>query len=334
MKLDAKRLFALAAILGLCAVALWQGLRAPAPLAPAARLAHYDTPLPKPGRDLGIYYLGHSLIGADIPAFVAQLAQAAGDPGAHYNSQLGWGASLRTHWEPDEPIAGHAQMNQPPAYRPAKAALQSGDYDALVLTEMVDLKDAIRWHDSGRYTALWAQLARTHAPEIRIYKYETWHQFTDTTDWVDRIAQDAEALWEGTILAQAKAYSGVGTIHVIPAGRAMAAFAQQITAHGGLPGMPDTSALFSRTPDGSRDDIHPSDVAAYLIALVHYATLYQTDPRGLPHALLRADGTPAQPPSPQVASLMQQVAWDVVRRVRSTGVPQALDSAPQTKEES
>lgn len=322
MRLDLKRLIGLTVIVGACAVAAWQFMRAPTPLDQAERLAHYDTPLTPLARDVSVYYLGHSLIGPDIPAFVTQLAQAAGDTGASYNSQLGWGTSLRTHWEPDEAIPGFDAMNQPPAHRPAKPALESGTYDALVLTEMIDLEDAIRWHDSGRYTALWAQLARKHAPNIRIYKYETWHQHANAADWLKRIDRDAEALWEGTILAQAKAYPGVGTIHVIPAGRAMAAFAREIEARGGLPGMASTDTLFTLTDAGTRDDIHPSDKAAYLIALVHYATLYHADPRGLPYALLRADGTQAEAPAPEVAALMQHIAWDVVRRVRSTGVAQ------------
>lgn len=327
MRFDLKKLLAVAVVLATAlGVAGW-ALRAPAPLDRAELLSHYDMPLSAPDTGLGVYYLGHSLIGPDIPAFVTQLARGAGHEGAFYNSQLGWGASLRTHWEPDEAIAGYDAMNRPPAYRPAKPALESGEYDALVLTEMIDLQDAIRWHDSGRYTALWAQLARKHAPQIRIYKYETWHNHHDAGDWLDRIDRDAEALWEGTILAQAKAYPGVGTIHVIPAGRAMAAFARELRARGGLPGMPTTDTLFALTEDGTRDTIHPSDKAAYLIALVHYATLYHADPRGLPHQLLRADGTPAEVPAPEVAALMQQIAWDVVRATRSSGVAQAAEAS-------
>lgn len=322
MQSKLKKLLALAMVLAAALGATVWGLRAPAPLDRAERLAFYDTPLPAPSGGLGTYFLGHSLIGPDIPAFVTQLAQAAGHADAFYNSQLGWGASLRTHWEPDQTIPGYTEMNQPPAYRPAKPALESGDYDVLVLTEMIDLEDAIRWHDSGRYTALWAQLARKHAPQIRIYKYETWHNYVNAVDWIERIERDAEDLWEGTILAQAKAYDGVDTIHVIPAGRALAAFARELRAEGGLPGMPDTNALFALATDGTRDTIHPSDKAAYLIALVHYATLYHADPRGLPYALLRADGTAADAPAPEVAALMQQIAWDVVRSTRSTGVAQ------------
>ena len=106
----------------------------------------------------------------------------------------------------------------------------------------------------------------------------------------------------------------------------MAAFARRLRAQDGLPGLPDTDALFALRADGTRDTIHPGDQAAYLIALVHYATLYQADPRGLPHRLHRADGSPADAPAPRVAALMQQIAWDVVRRVRSTGV------APKTGE--
>ena len=128
MRFDLKRLFLLAAVTCVIGAALWQAARAPAPLDRSTRLAHYDTPLPTPDGGFGTFYLGHSLIGADIPAFVAQLAQAAGDDGAFYHSQLGWGASLRAHWEPEEPIPGFDEMNRPPAYRPAKPALESGDY--------------------------------------------------------------------------------------------------------------------------------------------------------------------------------------------------------------
>ncbi|WP_280322670.1 hypothetical protein [Sulfitobacter faviae] len=56
------------------------------------------------------------------------------------------------------------------------------------------------------------------------------------------------------------------------------------------------------------------------MALTHYATLYHRDPAGLPHELLRADGTPAQAPSAEAARLMQRVVWDVVRAHPDSGV--------------
>lgn len=289
-------------------------------LSAEARAALYTTPLSPPTEGLRVFHLGHSLVGTEIPAFIQQLAEAAGFEGAAYRSQLGWGTSLFDHWDPSRQINGFAEMNSTPAHMPAKAALESGEFDALVFTEMVDLNDAIRWHQSGRHAGLWAGLARQHRPDIRIYLYETWHG-TDIADgWLERIDADLPDLWEGVILAQAMAMADVGTIHVIPAGQAMAALVRTVEAQGGLPGLSDRHDLFALREDGTVDTIHLNDLGHYLVALVHFATLYHADPRGLPHALDRADGTAADAPTPEVAALMQQIAWEVVRALPQTGV--------------
>lgn len=313
---------ALALLLGLggAALWLWQSTTTPPALSAEERAALYQTPLQSPRQGLAVYHLGHSLVGPNIPAFTQQLAQAAGFEGASYHSQLGWGTSLREHWDPDLAINGYEEMNAPPAYRPARQAMESGDYDALVLTEMVDLNDAIRWHASGRHAGLWAAFARAHRPDIRLYLYESWHD-TDIEDgWLDRIDTDLPELWKGTILAQAMAMPDVGTIHVIPAGQAKAAFTRALQDAGGLPGLADHHELFALRDDGTRDTIHPNDLGSYLVALVHFATLYHVDPRGLPHQLLRADGTAADAPSTEVAALMQEIVWQVVSRMPQTGV--------------
>lgn len=70
-----------------------------------------------------------------------------------------------------------------------------------------------------------------------------------------------------------------------------------------------------------RDEIHFNDLGAYLMALTHFAVLYQRSPVGLPHALLRADGTSADDPGPEAAALMQRIVWDVVTQAPTTGVP-------------
>ncbi len=304
----------------MAAAAAWWQLKAPAALSTEERAALFAVPLDAPEAGAGKFYLGHSLIGPNIPAFVQQLAEAAGFHDPSYHSQLGWGTSLREHWYPTLTINGYAEMNASPAHAPAKPALESGSYDVLVLTEMVDLQDAIRWHDSGRYAGLWASFARQSRADMRIYLYETWHRTDIPEGWLDRIDADLPNLWEGTILAQAKAMADVGVIHLIPAGQAMAAFTRALEAQGGLPGLEDRHGLFALNEDGMRDTIHPNDLGSYLVALVHFATLYHMDPAGLPHELTRADGTAAEAPSPEVAALMQQIAWDVVRRLPQTGV--------------
>ncbi|HHX88933.1 MAG TPA: hypothetical protein GX700_04025, partial [Paracoccus sp.] len=63
-----------------------------------------------------------------------------------------------------------------------------------------------------------------------------------------------------------------------------------------------------------------NDQGSYLVALTHFAVLYQRPVEGLPHALLRADGSAADSPSPQAAALMQRVVWQVVSTTPFTGI--------------
>ena len=300
----------LALFLALIAVAgllVWRFLP-PKTLSDAEFTARYATALPAK-RPQAVYHLGHSLVGRDMPAMLSQLM------GNRYHSQLGWGASMRNHWQSDVP--GFAEENATPAFRPARDALASGDYDALVLTEMVELKDAIRYHDSAKALADWAALARSARPDIRVYLYETWHRLDDPAGWEARIATDLPALWEGQILRPAMAASDQ-VIHVIPAGQVLAALVQRIEA-GDMPGLSSRADLFGR--DGAAPDmIHLSDIGHYAVALTHYAVLSGESPVGLPHALLRADGSPAEAPTPQAARLMQEVVWQVVTGYAPTGV--------------
>ncbi|KIN64470.1 hypothetical protein Z946_3361 [Sulfitobacter noctilucicola] len=277
--------------------------------------ALYSNPLPRPEGSLSVYHLGHSLVGRDMPAMLAQLA---GD-GHEYDSQLGWGTSLKEHWEPDLPVNGFEQENDRPRFRAAKEALQSGGYDAVVLTEMVEIADAVRYHDSAEYLARWAGLAWDANPKARIYLYETWHHTNDNAGWLERIDSDLRTYWQGRVIYPALA-AGDAPIHLIPAGQVKAAFVRSIEERGGVAEVQGVNDLFAKRDDGTPDTIHFNDLGAYLVALTHYAVLYHRSPIGLPNVLMRADGTPATAPSPQVAGLMQQIVWDVVRAHPETGV--------------
>lgn len=277
--------------------------------------AFYAAPLPAPKGTLRVYHLGHSLVGRDMPAMLAQLA----DAGHHYDSQLGWGTSLKEHWEPDLPINGFDQENAHPRFRPATEAITSGTYDAVVLTEMVELRDAIKYHDSARYLGEWAKLVHAANPSARIYLYETWHHINDPEGWQNRIRGDLDGLWRERVLHPALAQSGA-PIHLIPAGQVMAAFVRAVETRGGVEGINGVDDLFAIADDGSRDTIHVNDLGAYLVALTHYAVLYHRDPTGLSHQLTRADGSTADAPSAEAAALMQQVVWDVVRSMPDSGV--------------
>jgi hypothetical protein len=287
-------------------------------LDPQALSALYVNPLPPPVKPLNVYHIGHSLVSRDMPSMLEQLA----GPGHDHRSQLGWGSSLKAHWEPDVPINGFELENAHPRFMDAMTAVKSGKFDVLVLTESVEIKDAIKYHDSPKYLHLWTALARSVRPDTRVYLYETWHQLDDPRGWLTRIDEDLGLYWEGVLLAKALAKEGTGgPIHVIPAGQVLARFVRRIDQIGGLPGMKSREDLFSFNDKGARDNIHMNDLGHYLVALTHYAVLYQRSPVGLPYRLKRADGTAATAPSEEVARLMQEVVWEVVTSYPKTGVP-------------
>ncbi len=290
----------------------WMG---PRPISEAEFAAHYAKPLSAPDGALAVYHLGHSLVGRDMPAMLAQLAS-----GHIYASQLGWGASLKGHWT--EEVPGFAEENAHDHFRPAMGAIESGDYPVVVLTEMVEIRDAIRYFDSPKHLALWAARIRAARSDARIYLYETWHPLDDPEGFLTRIDADRLRYWEGTLLRQAMAEPAVGTIHVIPGGQVKAAVVRAIEA-GQIPGLTKREDMFATGPDGQPDQIHFNDLGAYLMALTHYAVIYQRDPTGMPHDLLRADGSAVTPIDPQTAAALQRIVWQVVTGYALTGVPQS-----------
>ena len=59
---------------------------------------------------------------------------------------MGWGTPLRHHWEPDIPVKGFKEENAHPRFRDAHEAVDSGDYDVLVLTEAVEIRASLKYH--------------------------------------------------------------------------------------------------------------------------------------------------------------------------------------------
>lgn len=307
------------AALAMLAGAVWVLMLRPAASPERLRMAYAQPAPPAAQEGLHVFHLGHSLVGRDMPAMLAQLAGA----GHGYESQLGWGTSLKEHWEPGETINGFEAENDHPRFRPAREAVGSGDYDAVVLTEMVELRDAIKYHQSGKYLAKWAALARQANPDTRVYLYESWHRLDDAEGWLARLDGDLERLWKAELVAQdLRRNRPERPVYVIPAGQVMAAFVRKLEAQGGDGPVTGREDLFQRKEDGELDPIHINDLGAYLVALTHYAVLYQRSPVGLPHRLTRADGSPADAPPGPIARLMQETVWEVVRSRPETGLPQ------------
>lgn len=281
-----------------------------------------DVPvLPVPEGALRVFHLGHSLVGPDMPHMLAQLA-----PQGHgWNSQLGSGTNLKQHWEPELAILDFETTNQPPAYRDARDAIGSGEYDAVVLTEMVELKDAIRYFDGADYFQRWADLARAGSSETRIFLYETWHHLNDPQGWEARIHGDLEVLWLQKLAGADSRSHPDRPAYLIPAGQVMAAVARAAEA-GKIDGLSSREDLFARNNQGQLDTIHINDLGAYVVALTHYSVLYQRAPLGLSHRLTRADGSAAQHLSEQAATEVQQIVWQTLLAQPRTGLAAAAQA--------
>ncbi len=286
--------------------------------------ALYGHPVQPPTAPLRVFHLGHSLVGRDMPAMLAQLAPT----GHRYESQLGWGTTLKAHWEPELGIAGFEAENAHPRFRDAKDALRSGDYDAFVMTEMVEIRAAIRYFDSSDYLLRWAQFAREANAAIRLYLYETWHPLDDPEGWLARLDRDLDRYWDREILRPALSTDEAARpIFVIPAGQVFARFVRRLEGEGGLEDIRGREDLFARDSTGALDTIHLNDLGNYLVALTHFAVLYHQSPLGLISELSRADGSPAVRPAPSTARLMQEIVWEVVTAEPMTGVAQAAAAA-------
>ncbi|TGD67435.1 hypothetical protein EYC08_01880 [Tabrizicola sp. WMC-M-20] len=281
----------------------WQQARMAKPLTPEVLAARLAVPVAAPLGPVAVYHLGHSLVGRDMPLMLAQMARH------DHASQLGWGSSLKDHWTGD--VAGFETENAHANHRPAGAALDSGDYPVVVLTEMVEIRDAIRYHESARHLARWAARARAARPDVRLYLYETWHNTDDPEGWLQRIDSDGARYWHGDLLAGAMAQPEVGEIYVIPGGPVMAAAVRAIGA-GAVPGLTSRDDLFARDVSGAMDTIHVNETGAYLMALTHYAVIYQRSPEGLPNTLTRADGSQGPVLSAETAQALQRIVWQVV----------------------
>jgi hypothetical protein len=287
----------------------------------------YGDPLPAVEAPLQVFHLGHSLVGPDMPAFLAQLA----GPEHGFHSQLGWGTTLRAHWEPEVPIKGFDESNRGDAYRDFREATAAQNYDAFVLTEMVEIKSAIRYHDSAKYLARIVDHIRRESPGSLVYFYESWHEYHDAASWLDRLDRDYERYWLSRVVDAAMAQAEEhGPIYLIPVGQVMHALFMALQEQGPVAGLTGPESIFAVLEDGALDTIHLNDLGNYLVAVVHFAVLYRQNPLGLPILVNDASGEPASGLTLEAAQLIQRITWEVVCGDFRTGLPRKHNSSAET----
>ncbi|MFN3846447.1 MAG: hypothetical protein ACK4RZ_11610, partial [Paracoccaceae bacterium] len=248
-----------------------------------------------------ILFVGHSLVGPDLPPLVEGGLRQMHAP-ASVSAQIINGAPLRFNLQNSATAEGVD----------ARAELAKGDTKVLILTEAIPLAEHLKWNDTPGAIAAFAELAKAANPDVRVFFYETWHSRNSgpgtviegdpgaSLPWRDRLTADLP-LWQGAV--RDAAAKGVD-VALLPAGQAMARLSDAVMA-GQVPGIASMDAFFS-------DDIHLSDRGLYFVALVHLAAITGMSPEGLPALMTRSWKSRDAMIPDDLARVLQRIAWQAV----------------------
>lgn len=262
-----------------------------------------------------ILYVGHSLVGPNLPPAVAATLRAMDEPGS-VEAQVINGAPLGYSWDHAADAEG---VN-------AREVLPRGETQVLVLTEAQPLASHLQWSATAENAARFAALAVQANPATRVFLYETWPSLNSGTatppaddpagavPWRDRITAE-RILWEETA-TQASAATPVG---IIPAGQALGLLSDAIEA-GQVPGLASIRDLFT-------DDIHLNGKGTYFVALVHAAAITGRSPEGLPTQLQRPWPSRNAVISDDLAPVLQRLAWEAVTAQTARAAAPAVQAA-------
>jgi hypothetical protein len=249
--------------------------------------------------DRRVFYSGHSLSDG-LPEEVQRIASSKGSPGSHFAIESFPGSLIRQ--------------------RVAKRRggfLRPGDsYDALVVTERHDLPFAARFEDTARFLKQMHDELVASDPAADTFFYQVWLEIDfDRPEHFVSYERRALAFWEclaSAVNAQLAAESRAGRVRVLPGAAALAELVERMIA-GSIEGA-SGGAPRERVQSLFVDRVHPSEIARYFMAAVHYAALYEASPEG---AAL-APGVP-----PELGVSLQRLAWEYM----SAYAPRAAASA-------
>lgn len=275
------------------------------------------------------FYIGHSLVNANMPKMVNDLAIDA-NLITNYGYQVINGSPLTYNFDNASSAQGI----------PYSTAFPSGNFNNLIITEAVPLQNHLTWSDThGKANDFYnyAQNNNNNIP-VKFFIYETWHctnsGLTGGCDYDN--SANSNTLWHPRLLADLPLWTGIvdyvrnqnptdTDIWMVPAGQALYNLTTQIN-NGNLTGITSFTDLFV-------DNIHLNNKGNYFIACVMYATIFKQSPVGLTTNISNEWGVAfADMPTTAQAAVMQQVAWNTVINLSSlTGVSTLSTNTPLEK---
>ncbi len=198
-----------------------------------------------------------------------------------------------------------------PPYNGFNNALSDYQWDALTLQPY---QRKINGNDGDLASVLkFLELAKVESPGIQIYIYQRWPRLpagveatAQTWDslWLRKYDTETSARYDSrdffeTLTDSVRAnQSDTNKCLMIPVGEVMYRLNQEMK-NGNMPGYSNIWQIYY-------DDIHMKGIGSYIIAATYYATLYQSDPRGISAPGLYGWFNPEQ------KNLMQQTVFDVI----------------------
>jgi len=258
------------------------------------------------------YYIGHSGFGWDLVVgeMVNDLATDAGITSYGYGFQFIGGTCISAQWQ------NHAS---PQGGTDSHIELPTGNYNIVVLAEQIPISEVI-------YSSQWGcnltsvqsvdnfyDMATAANASTRLYLME-FHNEVDQTGpnpyatWTN-LNTTMRPLWEQVVDSVSLINNGPD-VCIIPVAAAFQALADSVLA-GSYPGLSNWIQIFDPN-DAPVATIHPTEETYYLVACVHFATIFGQSPVGLTNATFAAAGWAFAPPTAAQALMMQEIAWNVV----------------------
>ncbi len=264
---------------------------------------------------VNVFYSGHSLLDEPLQDNTATVAASLGKS-HQWNQQIVLGSPIRVR------TRGLANLSDAgfPGYREGQnrgqttnidvvselrnPATISGRYSALVLAERHDLAATLQYEDTVRYARHFHDRLIEGNAQGTTYLFHSWLGVRDKNNPSGWIAYEKSAAtaWRCTAARINLSLAAEGRsdrVRYLPSGLAMALLIERAIQGG----VSDLGGSAGQVVDRLlEDDVHETDLGAYYMSLVTFATLYGTSPAG---------GWAPSGVSDGLKQTMQTLAWAV-----------------------
>jgi len=221
--------------------------------------------------------------------------------------------------------AMNARWNTPPGFGSPDARHQIKNWELLSITERVPLAfeggNNQQWYldliqEQRKYLSLFVNNAWNNgnngngAPTLL---WTTWTNLDNSNGpWRQMLDTQGAEFEKMQDYANANKPLAAPNVYIIPGHKMMARLYDDIQQNS-VPGITNINQFFS-------DNIHTNSLGSYMIAMMHYACVFNQSPVGLSNNLLSNPPAGFQAPTSALATYLQNMIWEVVTTYPRTGI--------------